>query len=292
MGRSCEACCVGAGATLLDVSKRYSRRGPWVLRGVSLEVHPGTCTSIVGANGSGKSTLLRLAAGLVSPSGGTTHVPGRIGYLPERQPARLRFSGADYLAAMGRIKGLDATAGRTKAEELLGRLGLQPSAEVPWEILSKGNRQKVLIAQAFLAPSDLIVLDEPASGLDDVARSALDELIGEALHEGAAVLASAHRTTGGSRVDTTWRLAAAGLVEESLPAGGRTARTRIVIVAASDPPVIALSDVPGVEDIRSDHSGRRHELLVADDAVDTVLRQALGQGWSVESVTPTARGGS
>jgi ABC-type multidrug transport system ATPase subunit len=258
---------------------------------VSLEVPPGTFTSIAGANGSGKSTLLRLAAGLVSPSDGTTHVSGTIGYLPERQPARLRFTGAEYLAAMGRIKGLHATAGRTKAQELLGRLGLRPSAEVPWETLSKGNRQKVLIAQAFMAHSDLVVLDEPASGLDDVARRALDELIDEALRDGAAVLASTHGAVRGSRVDTAWRLDAAGLVQESVPDGADTARKRIILAWASDQPPPSVSDMPGIDDVRTDKSGRRVEVLVAQDAADTVLQHALRDGWSVELVTSFATRG-
>jgi ABC-2 type transport system ATP-binding protein len=276
---------VGTGATLQDVSKRYSRRGPWVLRGVSVEIRGGTLTSIVGANGSGKSTLLRIAAGLVSPSGGTTHIPERIGYLPERQPARLKFTGAEYLAGMGRIKGLPATAARAKADELLGRLGLQPGAEAPWEILSKGNRQKVLIAQAFLAPSDLVVLDEPASGLDDVARGVLDDLVGEALSGGAAVLATVHGSGGARGADTSWRLHGANLVEVVSPAVGTGVRKRIVLVAPPAGPTPAVIDLSDVEHVRSEESGRRLELRVAAETGDELLRHALAFGWSVESVT-------
>jgi hypothetical protein len=88
-------------------------------------------------------------------------------------------------------------------------------------------------------------------------------------------------------VDTAWRLDAAGLVEESVPEGVRTARKRIILVWPTDRPPPAVSAVPGIDDVRSDQSGRRVEILVAPDAVDTVLRGALRDGWSVELVTPS-----
>src|SRR6202044_1798880 len=139
---------------LQAVTKRYSRTGRWVLRGVSLEPAPGTLNSIVGTNGSGKSTLLRIAAGLTPPSTGRALVPPRVGYLPERQPARLRFTSAEYLANMGQIRGMSSRAVVERGEKLFDRLGLQPNSDVAWETLSNGNRQKVLIAQVLLAPTD------------------------------------------------------------------------------------------------------------------------------------------
>ena len=209
----CQTEAVGSLATLDAVTKRYSWRGPWVLSGVDLVARPGTLTAIVGANGSGKSTLLRIAAGLVSPSGGTARVPAHVAYLPERQPARLKFSAAEYLANMGHIKGLATRAVAQRGAELFERLGLQPNADVPWETLSKGNRQKVLLAQAFLAPTALAVLDEPYSGLDDAAREALDELIAESLDQEAAVILSAHRTEDLRDADETRQLVSGTLVE-------------------------------------------------------------------------------
>ena len=229
---------MGSPVTLHGVTKRYSWRGSWVLKGVDLEPRPGTLTAVVGANGSGKSTLLRIAAGLVSPSGGSARVPVHVAYLPERQPARLKFSAAEYLANMGHIKGLDRAVTAQSGSELLERLGLQHSVDVPWETLSKGNRQKVLIAQAFLAAADLIVLDEPYSGLDDAARGALDELIAETLTQEAAVLLSAHRMEDLSEADEVRQLASGALVEvrpgtgDPIASGARS--TRIALKTAQD----------------------------------------------------------
>ena len=181
-------------ALLNRTSKRYSRRGPLVLDDVTLNVSPGSHTLILGSNGSGKSTLLALAARTIRPTSGTVATPGRVGYVPERLPASLRFSGAEYLAHMGHIRGLGKTETRTRADELLGRLGLTPGPGELFGSLSKGNQQKVMLAQAFLGATAIVVLDEPSSGLDRTATATLGDLIGEARAGGTAVLESAQST--------------------------------------------------------------------------------------------------
>ena len=114
------------------------------------------------------------------PNDGTVTLPDCIGYAPERLAARTKFTGVEYLCHMGRIKGLDAGVISTGSRELLRRLDLQPGPNEPIESLSKGNRQKLVLAQAFLGPVGLLVLDEPFSGLDLVAHAALAELTNEA----------------------------------------------------------------------------------------------------------------
>ena len=145
---------VDVGGSLAGITKRFSRRAPWVLKGVDLELHPGSRTVIVGGNGSGKSTLLRIGAGVSWPNGGVVRLPAHIGYVPERLAARIRFTGAEYLAHMGRIKGLDPGIIRARSRELLERLDVQPGPQEPIESLSKGNRQKLVIAQASWVESD------------------------------------------------------------------------------------------------------------------------------------------
>jgi ABC-type multidrug transport system ATPase subunit len=279
---------VGSRLVLQAVAKRYSRRGRWILQGVSLEAAPGTLNSIVGANGSGKSTLLRIAAGLTSPSSGRAFVPSRVGYLPERQPARLTFTSAEFLANMGQIRGMSGRAVVEKSGELFERLGLQPSSAVPWETLSKGNRQKVLVAQALLAPTDLVVLDEPYSGLDDRAGMALDELIAEALTRETAVLISTHRAQDSHNADHLWQLESAGLTDISPPSASalrsRSWDKRIVLTTTQERSPAPLSQLDGVESSQTDGSPKRLVLIVMDRKADIVLRAALTLGWSVESV--------
>jgi ABC-type Mn2+/Zn2+ transport system ATPase subunit len=273
---------------LQAVAKRYSRRGRWVFRGVNLEVPPGTLNSIVGVNGSGKSTLLRIAAGLTSPSRGTALVPSRLGYLPERQPARLKFTSTEFLLSMGRIRGMTRRAIVERGSELLERLDLQPDADVPWESLSKGNRQKVLVAQTLLAPTDLLVLDEPFSGLDESAELALDELIAEALVGGAGVLVSVHRRMGSPNVDHVWELGSAGLGEISSPgvsvAQSHSWNKRIVLTTTRDCASALPGQFDGIRRLPTEGSPKRLVLSVPNGMADDVLRKALTLGWSVESV--------
>lgn len=97
-------------------------------------------------------------------------MPTPLAYVPEKLAARITFTGTDYLAHMGSIKGLDRAAIDARSRELFDRLDIRPGPEVAITSLSKGNRQKVVIVQAFLGPVGLLVLDEPFSGLDPTAH--------------------------------------------------------------------------------------------------------------------------
>jgi ABC-2 type transport system ATP-binding protein len=89
----------------LGVRKRFSRRGPWVLDHVDLDIRSGSRSLIVGGNGSGKSTLLRVAAGVTHPTAGKVMAPDTIGYVPERLAGRSKLTGAEYVDHMGRDQG-------------------------------------------------------------------------------------------------------------------------------------------------------------------------------------------
>ncbi|MFV6032535.1 ABC transporter ATP-binding protein [Streptomyces sp. NPDC056264] len=171
------------------VGRRHGLRGAWILREVDLDLPAGSLVRIVGANGTGKSTLLRLVAGVDAPTTGrVTGRPPRTAYVPERFPAALPFTAADYLVHLGRIQGLGTAAARSGAGEWLERFGAGEHARTPMAELSKGTSQKVAVAQAFLADPSLLVLDEAWTGLDTGARAELD----------AAV--RSHRAAGGTVV--------------------------------------------------------------------------------------------
>ena len=258
-----------------------------MLNGIDLDLAPGSRTVIVGGNGSGKSTLLRIGAGLSWPNGGTVTLPDRIGYVPERLAARTRFTGADYLAHMGRIKGLPAGVINTRSRELLQRLDLRPGADRPIESLSKGNRQKLVLAQAFLGPVGLLVLDEPFSGLDPVAHAALGELMHEAQSGGTAVLVSSHRAfpaEGGLRQLRIRDGRLAEMRHDEIP----TAQVGVLEVelvrtdAATDRRRVAA--IPGVWHARFEHPPGHLVLRTDHRRIDGVLIEAIAQGWSVRSV--------
>ncbi|QFU86940.1 ATP-binding cassette domain-containing protein [Amycolatopsis sp. YIM 10] len=158
---------------LESVGQRY-RRGPLVFEGVDLEIKPGEPIVVLGENGTGKSTLLRVIAGCGTPSEGrVTGRPPTVGYVPDRFPAHLRMSASSYLRHLRRIRGRSAG----NPEELLRRLGFSGGLSTPMSQLSKGNAQKVGLVQALTSGAELLVLDEPWSGLDVGVRPVLTDEI-------------------------------------------------------------------------------------------------------------------
>ncbi|WP_433253514.1 ATP-binding cassette domain-containing protein [Streptosporangium sp. CA-135522] len=175
---------------LSQVSFRYSRRTPWILRDVELTLRPGSVVEVTGRNGAGKSTLLRLLAGIIPPSRGSiSDRPRVVGYAPDVFPVDQPFTVTDYLTHIARIRGVSSAS----AEELAGRLNATHLLTQPLGDLSKGSAQKVGLIQSLLAPPDLLILDEPFAGLDEQTRTELPVIIGEIASHGGAVVVSDHQ---------------------------------------------------------------------------------------------------
>ena len=195
------------------VGKRYGVRQPWVVRGFSAGPLNGRLIRVTGRNGSGKSTLLRVVAGVSRPSAGKVTGRPHCGYVPERFPGGLPFSGREYLLHLARVHGLRGGAGVRAVAEWLDRLGAASYADQPVRSMSKGMCQKMAIAQALLPAPGLLVLDEAWTGLDSAARSALDAAVAERVAAGGTVLFVDHdmaRLAG--REDERWEFGAPGQV--------------------------------------------------------------------------------
>ena len=209
-------------AAVSGLTKRHGRHA--VLHGVDLAVHPGEVVGVLGSNGSGKSTLLRILAGVSRPSGGAVRTVPRVGYVPDRFPARQRMSARAYLRHLGRISGLTSSDADERAARWLARFALAGGPDAPLRELSKGNAQKVALAQALLTEPELLVLDEPWSGLDVETRPVLTEVIAEVAADGAAVVFTDHRPelvrTAATR---SYRLTGGQLVEFEAGVGGAAA---------------------------------------------------------------------
>lgn len=265
----------------IGLGKRIGRAT--VFRDVDLEVPSGALVRIAGGNGSGKSTLIRVLAGVSVPTHGrvlTDPVPRAI--LPERFVGPERFTPVEYLTHMGRIRGLDPTATRQSTTELVAALGLDAHAQTRIGALSKGNAQKVAVAQAFLEPpTGLLFLDEPNTGLDDAAAATLNRLVQDAQRRGCAVVLCEHEHSRTARPDVTYRLHGG-----TLRAVDDTAdQTTTAVVTARRPTASAdrRVDVPGCGPVEADgydpvsaRLGREH--------VDDALRALLASGWSVLEV--------
>jgi ABC-2 type transport system ATP-binding protein len=195
------------------VGKRYGVRQPWVLRGVSADVPAGRLIRVAGRNGSGKSTLLRVVAGVSLPSAGKVTGRPHCGYVPERFPGGLPFSGREYLRHLARVHGLGGPAGQARVEQWLDRLGAAGYADQPLRSMSKGTTQKMALAQALVPAPGLLVLDEAWTGLDQAARAELDAAVTERVAGGGTVFFVDHdpaRLAG--QEDERWDFDGAGKV--------------------------------------------------------------------------------
>lgn len=198
---------------LESVGKRYGPRAPWIVRDVSLGAAPGTLIRLEGRNGSGKSTLLRVIAGVSQPSRGEVTGRPHTGYVPERFPGGLPFSGREYLLHMARIHGLRGAAPARRVDHWLERLGAAGYAGRPLSSLSKGMCQKIAITQALLAEPGLLILDEAWTGLDQAARGALDAAALERVADGGTVLFVDHEQARlAGRIGQRWLLDGSGRV--------------------------------------------------------------------------------
>nr|CEL15748.1 ABC transporter ATP-binding protein [Kibdelosporangium sp. MJ126-NF4]CTQ93674.1 ABC transporter ATP-binding protein [Kibdelosporangium sp. MJ126-NF4] len=243
-----------------------------MLDGVHLTIEPGETTVIVAGNGVGKSTLLRIVADASVPTGGrVTGRPDTVGYVPERAPAAIRMTARNYLAHVGRMRGLSTRETRVRTNELAERLRLVPGPDVPIAALSKGNGQKVAVMQAFLKQPELLVVDEPATGLDAPARAELAALMAQAEQDGARILLSVHESAVSN--GRLYRLRDGRLVPEALRGMRVSLRPTRPGLRAADLGVEVLLEEPG------------RVVLRTDDA-DKLLLTALADGWSlIEAVS-------
>ena len=186
---------------LTDLSR--SLAGREVVRGLTLTLARGEVLGLLGVNGAGKSTTLRMIAGVLAPTSGTVRVGGddlyddpaiarrRIGYLPERAPLHPELDVGEYLHFCARLRGLTRAEANAAVAREIERCDLGDVRRRLIGLLSKGYQQRVGIAQALLHAPPLIVLDEPASGLDPVQALRMRELV-RGLRENHAVLLSTH----------------------------------------------------------------------------------------------------
>jgi len=172
------------------------------LNDVSVSIPPGI-TGLLGPNGAGKSTLLKLLTAQLKPSKGSITVLGepvwgnpriffRIGFCPEQDAFYDRMTGLEWVAGLARLNGLDEQASLAAARAALERVDLMDAANKKIGSYSKGMRQRVKLAQALAHDPELLILDEPLSGMDPIARRRTIRLIKEWAREGRSILVSSH----------------------------------------------------------------------------------------------------
>ncbi len=197
--------------------------GHAALRGVDLTAYPGAVLGVVGSNGSGKSTLLSVIAGLQQPTSGTVsrRPDARIAFVPQTTAdgARLPLTVTD-LVAMGRWRERGAfrplrRTDRDRIAEAIAAVGLEAQARRPLGVLSGGQRQRAFLGQALAQDAELLLLDEPMSGLDAASREAAASAVSAVAARGAAVIAVTHDLSELGAVDNVVRLADGRVVASS-----------------------------------------------------------------------------
>jgi ABC-2 type transport system ATP-binding protein len=184
-----------------NLSKSYGPRR--AVDAVSFDVQPGEVMGLLGPNGSGKTTILRILTGYLRPSAGRALVAGhdvvtaslqargQLGYVPEDAPLYTHMRVGEFLAFMGRVRGLEGAALARAVDAVVERLSCAHVRDAPIGRLSRGYRQRVAIAQALLGQPKLLVLDEPTNGLDPRQIIEVRELV-RTLAQELAVLITSH----------------------------------------------------------------------------------------------------
>ena len=185
-----------------DLRKSYN--GLEVVAGVSFELAPGQCFGLLGPNGAGKTTTLRCCLGLTAPDGGDIRLAGlpvpqqarearmRVGVVPQFDNLDPDFTCAENLMIFGRYFGLDSATVRGKIPQLMEFAGLAGKEDANIKTLSGGMKRRLTLARALVNDPDLLILDEPTTGLDPQARHLIWERLKRLLADGKTILLTTH----------------------------------------------------------------------------------------------------
>ena len=172
-----------------------------VLHGVSFSVESGSALGLLGRNGAGKTTTIRILMDVFKGNDGTITMDGKpfvpkeyqIGYLPEERGLYPKKTVGEQLIYLAMLRGLNAKKAKEQTKKWLERMGVSEYENRKLETLSKGNQQKVQLAQTLLCDPDIVILDEPFSGLDPVNAQILKDVIKEQIQAGKLVIFSSHQ---------------------------------------------------------------------------------------------------
>lgn len=180
--------------SIFDLCFSYTEEPPYLLNHLSLDIPAGAYWSVVGPNGAGKSTFIKLVLGLLKPTSGRIEISAQgVGYVPQMSaPAAASFpiTAEEVLDSWRRMRGIRS---KDSIEHALSSVGMSAARHTLFGDLSGGQRQRILIARALLGDNDLIVLDEPSTGLDRAGRDEIYDLLTHLNHKhGTTIIAVEH----------------------------------------------------------------------------------------------------
>ena len=269
----------------------------------SFQIDSGAVFGLVGPNGAGKTTTLRILAGLLPPTSGTASVDGldvlthpqvvreRVGWMPDFFGVYDRMTAREYLtfyASCYRIP--RARIGRLAAD-LMDLVGLPDRMDTPVEALSRGMKQRLCLARALIPDPPVLLLDEPASGLDPRARVELRELVRELHNMGKTMVVSSHILPELAEMCTSFgfidggRMVAQGTLEE-LTGGRERSTLRINVAGDVRAAEVALDGVPAVIAVRPGDGHVEVDVHAGAEATSAILQALLAAGITVTAVNP------
>jgi ABC-2 type transport system ATP-binding protein len=270
-----------------DLTKHY--KSTPALERLSLEIPEGAVYGILGPNGAGKTTFLRLVMGFVFPTAGTIDrgglSPANIGYLPERAFYPPRFSIGNYLNTLARLGGLTGSLQQEEAARLLRQVGLFEVGDQRLGACSRGMLQRLGLAQALLGDPDLLVLDEPALGLDPAGQIFMREQISALHRAGKTVLLSSHHLDEVTRVCSHVAVLSQGQLVRTGPLASMLAPRATVLI---DTGPIPAELAPQLSDQFSGVTIKERRIVLDGDAVSHktgVLRLLLDQDVDIRQLS-------
>ncbi|MCL4836538.1 MAG: ATP-binding cassette domain-containing protein [Thermoanaerobaculia bacterium] len=251
---------------------------------VSFAVPKGSLFGLLGPNGAGKTTTIRMVMDILAPDRGEVRLFGRprsrgdlrrIGYLPEERGLYRRMTVADQLVFLGELQGVPRREAGRRAEHWLERLELGAWAKAKVEALSKGMQQKIQIAGTLLHEPDLLILDEPFSGLDPINQGVLKEVLSELRGRGTTILFSTHIMEHAEKLcDRICLISGGRVVLEGELAALKRARGGNVYRLFADGSLDGLESVPGVTQVVRKGDGEAR-LLLGPEADPAAVLAAL-----------------
>ena len=264
------------------ISKSYSSKV--AVRELSLRIEPGTMFGLLGPNGAGKTSTIRMMVGMTLPDSGTVRLFDepfrrdhlrRVGYLPEERGLYKRMKVIDQLVFMGQLHGLDRATAAARASQWCERMDIAESMEKKTQELSKGMQQKIQFIATLLHDPELIIMDEPSSGLDPVNVSLLEQILLDLKSKGRTILFSTHRMEQVEKLCDAICLVDQGraVLEGTMRAvKSRYARNRVVVEYAGD--ASFLTD-PSITELRE--SAGRAEFKLRDGGDGQALLHAAAR---------------
>jgi ABC-2 type transport system ATP-binding protein len=276
--------------------KPFSGKKVEAVRSISFEVKKGEIFGFLGPNGAGKTTTIKMLTGLIAPTGGSAKLLGedvpsakamkRVGFLPENPYVYPYLTPREFVELCGRLSGMSGEHLRKRTDLVLERVGIAYAADRAVRALSKGMLQRTGFAAAIVHEPDMLILDEPMSGLDPVGRKEVRDLIIEEQQTGRTVFFSTHILSDAESlcdrvcILKKGEVVVSGLLRELLSEG--TKKSELTIYEAKETLQTELKAKYAAREI----GGGLVFEVEGDDNIRAMLEKALADGARVESVVP------